>query len=187
MALRLRLRAGLRQCKEHFLALYGNRLRFAKVPSALTSGPTLRLLHGNHRPLNVANTVRGLFSVTVQVVPATRSQPFQPPKVENVVCVAVSVIWAPPGKVPWHGFPDVGVQLIPAGLLVTEPDPVPLRIMLSPTDDGRDVNVTVTIFAVPAVMVTVQVCPVAESHPLHAPNAEFVPGVAVSVTGDPTL
>jgi hypothetical protein len=52
------------------------------------------------------------------------------------VGAAVRMTREPPGKLPLHGFPDVAAQLSPAGLLLTMPVPVPLRITLSATVGG---------------------------------------------------
>jgi hypothetical protein len=76
--------------------------------------------------MNVAVAVRSAkLSTTVQTFPATLSQPLQPPKLEAVAGVAVNVTSDSLGKSAAHGV-AAGPQLIPRGLLVTVPVPVPL-------------------------------------------------------------
>jgi hypothetical protein len=71
-------------------------------------------------PLNVAVTVALLVKVTVQAAVPVQA-PDQPPNVELVFAAAVSVTAVPLGKFAVHVVP----QLIPAGLLVTVPEPLP--------------------------------------------------------------
>ena len=59
--------------------------------------------------------------VTVQFSTPTHPPPFQPAKVEPAAAVAVSVICVPETKLAEHVPP----QLIPEGLLVTVPEPLP--------------------------------------------------------------
>jgi hypothetical protein len=77
---------------------------------------------------------------------------------------------------------QIAGQLIPAGLLDTEPVPVPPRFTVKRS--WLMLKVAVTCW--PALSVTVQV----ELEPLHAPdhpaNDEFVAGVSVNVTRVPT-
>jgi hypothetical protein len=77
---------------------------------------------------------------------------------------------------------QVGPQLIPAGALVTVPVPVPARITLSTLCD--DVKVAVTLRA--AVIVTLQVFPETELHPLQLVKVELTSGVAVRTTDVPS-
>jgi hypothetical protein len=70
--------------------------------------------------VNVAVTEASLVNVTLQV-PVPVQAPDQPAKVEVVFGAAVSVIRVPLVKLA----PHVAPQLIPAGLLVIVPPPVP--------------------------------------------------------------
>ena len=69
-------------------------------------------------------------------------------------------------------------QLIPVGLLVTVPPPVP--DLLTVKERLFSVNVAVTVFA--AVTATVQEVPVALSQPDQEVKSESAPGAADNVT-----
>ena len=71
--------------------------------------------------MNVAVTDRATSSVTVQVADDPVHAPLQPVKLEPAAATAVSVTDAPFVK----SFSQVAPQSMPAGLLVTEPLPVP--------------------------------------------------------------
>jgi hypothetical protein len=75
---------------------------------------------------------------------------------------------------------QVAPQLMPAGLLVTVPEPVPLLV----TDSVTGVAVNVAVTEVAALMVTAQV-PVPEQAPLQPAKVEPAAGAAVSVTAVP--
>ena len=78
--------------------------------------------------LNVAVTDLAAFTVSVHAsVPA--QAPVQPEKAEPAAAVAVSVNIVPPAKLAEHVAP----QLIPGGVLVTVPLPVPI----SATDTSK--------------------------------------------------
>lgn len=81
-----------------------------------------------------------LPKITVQTVPVTLSQPLQPPKLEPGEGIAVSFACEPLGKTAVHWF-AAGPQLIPVGLLVTVPVPVPL---LATVRETSLTNVAVT-------------------------------------------
>jgi hypothetical protein len=81
--------------------------------------------------LNVAVTVTALFPSTVHG-PVPEHVPLQPAKVEPGAGVAVSVTRVPPGYVPLQALP----QLIPEGLLVTVPLPLPDFVTLTVESDG---------------------------------------------------
>ena len=57
--------------------------------------PSLPTVSVNRGTLKVAVTDRDAFMVTVQVVPETPSQPLQPPKVDPLLGLAVSVTSVP--------------------------------------------------------------------------------------------
>src|SRR5262245_61975003 len=67
------------------------------------------------------------LTVTVQVRPELESQPVQPAKVDPVVALAVRVTVVPKVNEPLQSVPHE----MPAGLEVTVPAPVPVR--LTPT------------------------------------------------------
>ena len=75
--------------------------------------------------LKVAVIARfALVSVTVQLAPDELSQPFHPVNTELAPVEAFKVIRTPLLKVAVHVLP----QLMPAGLLVTTPLPVPASV-----------------------------------------------------------
>jgi hypothetical protein len=78
-------------------------------------------------PANVAVTVFAPSTVTVQLVPFAVSQPDQLPKVEPGLATAVSATCAPLLNDAEQAFP----QLMPAGLLVTVPEPAPVFVTVS--------------------------------------------------------
>jgi hypothetical protein len=80
------------------------------------------IVTGEFPLLNVAVTVSDVLSVTVHVpVPGHPATPLQPANVDPFPAVAVSTTTVPLVKLAEH----VAGQLIPAGLLVTVPVPVP--------------------------------------------------------------
>src|SRR5207302_352776 len=105
----------------------------------------------------VAVTACAEFIVTTQL-PLPLHAPVHPVKVEPVVGVAVSVTCVPLLKLALHVVP----QLIPAGLLVTVPLPVPAFVTESWNVTGVVVKVAVT--ACTEFIVTTQL-----PLPLHAP------------------
>jgi hypothetical protein len=106
--------------------------------------------------LKVAVTVRLAVMVTVQVVPLAVSQPLQFPKIEVASGDAVNVMTVP-SAIPdaLHAQP----QLIPPPLTV--PDPLPLFHTASVWPVVLKVAVTTRL----ALMMTVQVVPLAVSQP----------------------
>ena len=111
--------------------------------------------------------------------PVPLHAPLQPEKVEPEAAVGVSVTEVPWGKVALHIAP----QLIPAGLLMTEPLPVPERPTVS-ICGAVAVEANVAVTAVAALIVTTQE-PVPRHAPLQPENVEPEAGVAVSVTAVP--
>jgi hypothetical protein len=81
----------------------------------------------------VVVTVTALFPSTLQG-PVPEHAPLQPPNVAPAAGVAVSVTSVPPGYVALQPLP----QLIPEGLLVTVPLPLPLLITLMLESDGTE-------------------------------------------------
>lgn len=77
--------------------------------------------------LNVAVTVSAAFIVTEHVPVPEHPAPLQPANTDPDAGAAVSVTFVPPVKLAEHPFP----QVIPAGLLVTVPAPVPANVTVS--------------------------------------------------------
>jgi hypothetical protein len=116
------------------------------------------------------------LTVTLQV-PVPLHGAVQPAKVDPASAVAVSVTVVPAVKFTAHVVP----QLIPAGLLVTVPVPVPsLPIDKECWPGGVIVKLAVTAFAALIVMVHVPV-PLHDA-PLHPAKVDPAAAVAASVT-----
>lgn len=77
--------------------------------------------------LNVAVTVSAAFIVTEHVPVPEHPAPLQPAKTDPDAGAAVSVTLVPPVKLAEHPLP----QVIPAGLLVTVPAPVPANVTVN--------------------------------------------------------
>jgi hypothetical protein len=111
--------------------------------------------------------------VTVQVPVVPVQAPLQPLKPLPGNGVAVKVTLVPPE----NAAPQVMPQLMPAGLLVTEPVPVP--DLLTVSTEGPSRKLAVTLLA--ALIVTTQL-----TFPLQAPLQPLKPlpaeGTAMSVT-----
>src|ERR687888_339247 len=114
--------------------------------------------------------------VTVQV-PVPVQAPLQPVNVEPAAAVAVSVTVVPSGK----EAEQVAPQSIPAGELVTAPEPAPAFVTVSVCMISAKSAVTARSWS----MVTVQV-PVPLQSPLQPVKVEPASGVAVSVTVVPS-
>jgi len=134
-------------------------------------------------PAKVPVTVFALSIATLQVVVRTPVQaPPQPIAAEPEAGMAVRVTVVPSEKAAVQG---PTVQLIPAGLEVTVPAPVPVGITVKTGVVAATVpNVAVTPVA--AGTVTVQV-PMPLQAPLQPANDDPEAGVAVRVTGVPGL
>lgn len=91
--------------------------------------------------LKVAVTIVAAFNVTTQVPVPVHPPPLQPANVELVAADSVSVTCVPLAKLAEHVDP----QLIPAGLLLTVPEPVPafVTVRVKPLPELK-VAVTVT-------------------------------------------
>src|SRR5207237_5785051 len=106
--------------------------------------------------LKLAVTLFAASIVTVHVVDVPVHAPLQPPNVLLALGAAVSVTWAPCVSVAVHALG----QLIPAGLDVTAPPPVP--VVDTPNANVGRSNVAVTLCA--ALIVTTH-----DPVPVHAP------------------
>ena len=124
-----------------------------------------------------AVTVVLAVSVTVQRSVPEHPPPLQPPKVEPVAGLAVSVTTVPLSK----DAEQVAPQLIPARFEVTVPRPVPVLVTARVT--LCRVKVAVTVVA--AFKVTEQVPVPEQPPPLQPVKIEPLTGVAVSVTNVP--
>lgn len=122
----------------------------------------------------LAVTVVSEFSVTVQLPVPVQPPPDQPANVEPASAVAVSVTCAPAVNV----FEQVEPQLMPAGPLVTLPEPVPDSLTLS-VCVSAGIALKVAVMAWSALIVTVHV-PVPEQPPPDQP-AKLDPDVGVAV------
>jgi len=139
---------------------------------------TLNITGGGGKVLKVAVTAVFAFKVTWQD-PVPWQAPLHPAKDEFAAGVAVSVTCVPEAKLKLQTCP----QLMPAGLLVTVPDPVPDNVTVN-TGSVVDVGVNVAVTEVFAVNVIVQSFVPLQAPP-HPANIEFGPGVAVRVTWVP--
>ncbi len=123
----------------------------------------------------VAVTCLLALSGTVQVASVPLHPPAHPTKDEPAAAVAVKVTSVPGSKLALHVCP----QLMPDGLLLTLPVPVPLRVTAS---TGESLNVAITEVSLVNVILQTPT-------PLHAPNhpakKELAAGDAVSVTRVP--
>ncbi len=125
---------------------------------------------------NVAVTVKAEFTATVQV-PVPVQAPPQPVKTDPALARAVRSTLVPEVKVA----EQVAPQLIPAGLLVTVPEPAPCGVTVS---ENCGLKVAVTFWA--ELMVTLQ-APVPEHAPPQPLNTEPAAGVAARLTTVPEL
>src|SRR2546425_12088513 len=131
---------------------------------------------GGVMSVNVAVTVVAALRVTVQVPGPEQPPPVQPRKVEPAAGAAVSVTAVPLAKLA----AQVAPQVMPAGLLVTVPAPVPA---LETVSVKVDVKVAVTVVA--AETVTTH-DPVPEHPPpLQPPKVEPAAGAGPSATAGP--
>jgi hypothetical protein len=123
---------------------------------------------------NVAVTLVAALNATTHAPVPEQPPPLHPEKAEPAAAAAVRVTLLPPGKVEEQVVP----QLMPAGVLVTLPLPVPERLTLSET--GCGVNVAVTLVA--ELNVTTHAPVPEQPPPLHPLNVEPAAGLAVRVT-----
>jgi len=127
--------------------------------------------------VNVAVTVVAALRVTVQAPGPEQPPPLQPLKVEPAAGAAVSVTAVPLAKLA----AQVAPQVMPAGLLVTVPAPVPAL----ETASVKVCRVKVAVTVVAAESVTVQAPGPEQPPPLQPLKVEPAAGAAVSVTAVP--
>src|SRR2546425_3051478 len=148
-----------------------------RVPETVAPGVgVMREAAGGVMSVNVAVTVVAALRVTVQAPGPEQPPPLQPLKVEPAAGAAVSVTAVPLAKLA----AQVAPQVMPAGLLVTVPAPVPALETVS----VKVCRVKVAVTVVAAESVTVQ-APVPEQPPLQPVKIEPAAGAAVSVTAVP--
>ena len=121
--------------------------------------------------VNVAMQPRAAFIVTLPSVQS--ASPLHPPNVEPALGVAVSVTTVPTAYIWLQSTP----QLIPAGLDVTDPDPVPLIVTASVLG-GITSNVAVQLRG--SLMVTL--LSAQSAPPLHPANVEPASGLGMRLT-----
>src|SRR2546428_11767983 len=126
----------------------------------------------------VAVTDWAAFIVTTQLPVPLHPAPLQLPNTDPLAGTAVKVTCVPLANAALHIAP----QLIPAGLLVTVPLPLPVFVTV------RMYNCVKLAFTdLAALMVTVQAAPETVSHPLQPVKMEPRAGVAVRVTAVPLI
>ncbi len=160
-------------------------LRFTVLMALVTpvaTAPKFRLVGvrvtaGLLLELNVAVTALAADMVTLHV-PVPVQAPLHPAKVDPAAAVSVSVTTVPLLK---FALQVLG-QLIPAGLLLTVPVPVPANV----TESAKVVTdvLKVAVTALAALMVTLQV-PVPLQAPLQPAKVDPADAVAVKVTSVP--
>src|SRR5438034_5478563 len=134
---------------------------------------------GGVMSVNVAVTVVAALTVTVQAPGPEQPPPLQPLKVEPAAGAAVNVTAVPLAKLA----AQVAPQVMPAGLLVTLPAPVPALETVS----VKICRVKVAVTVVAALRVTVQAPGPEQPPPLQPLKVEPAAGAAVSVTAVPLV
>ena len=113
----------------------------------------------------------------VQVPVPEHPPPLQPAKTDPADAVAVSVTELPVGKEPLSELQPLP-QLMPLGLLVTLPVPVPALLTVSVEGTALKLAVTDLFALITTTHVAVPLHPL----PLHPPKVDPADGVAVNVT-----
>src|SRR5207302_1138339 len=134
---------------------------------------------GGVMSVNVAVTVVAALRVMVQGPVPAQPPPVQPVKEEPAAGAAVRVTAVPLGKLA----EQVAPQLMPAGLLVTVPMPVPALL----TVRVKVCRVKVAVTVVAAETVTVQGPVPAQPPPVQPVKVEPTAGAAVRVTAVPLV
>src|SRR5947199_1676642 len=132
---------------------------------------------GGGMSVNGAVTMGPALRVTLQAPGPEQPPPLQPLKVEPAAGAAVSVTAVPLAKLA----AQVAPQVMPAGLLVTVPAPVPALETVS----VKVCRVKVAVTVVAALRVTVQAPVPEQPPPVQPPKVEPAAGAAVSVTAVP--
>jgi hypothetical protein len=130
--------------------------------------------------LKVAVTFSLALSVTMQVGLLLQPPPFQPAKDEFAAAVAVSVTCVPVVKLALQVVPQL---LMPEGLLVTVPVPVPPTLTVNRDVFWTGLKVAVTFSL--ALSVTAQVELLPQLPTFQPAKVELAPAVAVSVIAVP--
>jgi len=151
----------------------------------LAGSPASVMLSEPISRISVAETLCAELMVTVQLLVPLQPPPLQPVNIDPAVALAVNVTLLLMEKLAMQVAP----QLMPAGLLVTVPTPVPALDTISVC--GPDaLNVAVTLWA--ALRVSVQITSALQERklkprPVQPENVDPTAGVAVSVTTLPVV
>ncbi len=151
------------------------------VPEPVPEKFRVSVTGGGPEVANVAVTEEFADRVTTQVVEVPVHAPDHPEKVEFAAGVSVSVTLVPEARLVLQLVP----QLIPDGLLVTVPVPVPDNATLKLKSLGA-FGLKVAVTEVFWLIVTTQ-DPVPLQAPFHPANVELESADAVSVTWVPVL
>ena len=127
--------------------------------------------------LNVAVTLSAALIVTTHVPVPLHTPPDQLVKLDPEEADAVKVTVLPLLNTDEHWL-LVGLQVIPAGLLVTRPAPLPLSVTLS----AKVISVKVAVTLSAALIVVTQELVPPQPPPDQPAKVELAFGVAVSVT-----
>jgi hypothetical protein len=111
--------------------------------------------------------------------PVPEQAPLHPAKVDPAFAVSVKVTGVPLVKFALH----VTGQLMPVGVLVIEPEPLPDKL----TNSGKVTALNVAVTDCAAFILTLQEPPVPEHAPLHPAKLDPAFAVAVKVTVVPLL
>jgi hypothetical protein len=140
--------------------------------------PALVTVSGKVAPeANVAVTDSAAVMFATQLAVPEQPAPLHPVNVLPLLTVAVRNTCDPVVKLALHPVVEPVVQLMPAGLLVTFPDPVPFTVIVR-----RDVGLNVAVIVAAAFIVSVQGAIPAHPKLLKPANTEAPVAVAVSVT-----
>jgi hypothetical protein len=110
--------------------------------------------------------------------PAPEQAPLHPAKLDPAAAVAIKLILVPLAKFALH----VTGQLMPVGVLVIEPEPLPDKL----TDSRKVTVLKVAVTDCAAFILTLQ-APVPEHAPLHPAKVDPAAAAAVKVTVVPLL